>query len=137
MPLQDNSVAILVASLGDPYNEPAFWREAHRVLKPGGVVLFTTPAYEWAEKFRRASNSAPDLAEFKLANGRLVGVRSLVQSEDDQLDMIKDSGLEVVKVAHATVRDLAGVRLSSKLVIDGHGDHLRIVTGYLAKAKFG
>lgn len=135
VPLRDSAVSIVVASLGDPYNELNFWREARRVLKPGGVALFTTPAYEWAEDFRGADNRAIDLAEFELADGRLVGVPSLVRTESDQLDLIRDAGFEAVKVAHATVRDLAGERLSPKLVTDGHRDHERIVTAYFAVAE--
>ncbi|WP_081247273.1 methyltransferase domain-containing protein [Mycobacterium avium] len=135
MPLKDSSVSIVVASLGDPYNDLAFWREARRVLKRNGVVLFTTPAFEWAEGFRGSNGNAVDLAEFELSDGRLVGVPSLVRAENDQLSMIRDSGLDVVKIAHATVHDLAGERLSSKLVTEKRRDHRPIVTAYFAVAE--
>jgi SAM-dependent methyltransferase len=91
------SVALLVASLGDPYNLPEFWREAARVTKPGGVVLFTVPSFQWAARFRTlVSSKSVDEAEFKLRDGRSVSVPSFILPLDEQVRMIENAGLMVV-----------------------------------------
>ena len=71
LPLADSSVQRVVASLGDPYNEPSFWTESKRVLEPDGLVIFTTPSHEWAFAFRRdpSPGSGASRAEFVLRNG--------------------------------------------------------------------
>ena len=53
LPIRSACFGLVVASLGDAYNDPQFWSEVSRVLQPGGVVLFTTPSFEWAVSFRR------------------------------------------------------------------------------------
>ena len=67
LPLRDSNLTVLVASLGDPFNTGEFWREVRRILEPGGVVLFTTPSYEWSSAFRRGTDA--NSAEFA-ARGR-------------------------------------------------------------------
>ena len=67
LPVASRSARLIVASLGDPYNTPAFWKEARRVLEPNGCVIFTTPAHQWAARFRRISGEPADSAEFALA----------------------------------------------------------------------
>jgi len=55
------SFELVVAALGDPYNCVIFWHEVARLLEWGGVCLFTTPAPEWATRFRRPdSQSTPN-----------------------------------------------------------------------------
>jgi len=68
--IQNKSVDAVVASLGDPYNTSAFWRECARVVRPGGRVLFTTPAFAWAHSFREETGMPIMAAEFDLAQER-------------------------------------------------------------------
>lgn len=129
LPLAAESVALLVASLGDPYNGPEFWAEAARVLQPGGVALFTTPSYAWASAFRGTEDEALLLsAEFELA-GRRVRVPSFVYAEPVQVKLITKSGLTVEEMRDVPRSVLARDRLSPKLMV-GRGPAASVVTGY-------
>lgn len=131
LPLVSESVDLLVSSLGDSYNVGALWREVYRVLRPGGMSLFTTPSYDWARSFRRTEN--PDnmmLAEFELSDGRHVAVPSWIYPVRSQVNLIESSGLLVKDLADVAISDLKSGRLSPKLVIE-RGMDASVVTGYV------
>jgi SAM-dependent methyltransferase len=131
IPVLSNSLGLLVSSLGDPYNEPTFWDETKRALRPGGLVFFTTPAYEWAKAFRLQSGQGEiTSAEFELKDGRKVLVPSLIYPIEQQVELIKNSGLEIGEVVQVPRSALESEHLSPKLFID-HGDDVNVVTGYL------
>lgn len=94
--LQEDSLDLLIASLGDPYNNSEFWQEVHRVLKPGGEVIFTTPGYKWASLFRSSLNSL-NTAEFTIAGGALVQLPSLVYESSQQTHLIESACLKLVE----------------------------------------
>jgi SAM-dependent methyltransferase len=131
IPVASNSLGLVVSSLGDAYNQPTFWEEINRCLRPGGMLFFTTPAYEWAKAFR-SKNGEDDMmaAEFQLKDGRRVFVPSWIYPVEKQVELIKNSGLEIWKVVHVPRSTLESEPLSPKLFV-GHGDKLHIVTGYL------
>jgi SAM-dependent methyltransferase len=129
LPLADGSLNLLVSSLGDPYNTPAFWREASRALRPGGRVLFTTPSHEWATSYRAGQAQEATTAEFVLSDGRTVLVPSWVYSTAEQVRLIKCNDLAVVEIVHVSRSSLVAKRLSPKLLV-GNGHDLSIVSGY-------
>jgi SAM-dependent methyltransferase len=92
------SVGAVVASLGDPYNTERFWQESARVLVPQGVVLYTTPAFPWSERFRESAAAGPRLAEFLTAGGTEVYLPSTVLDEAGQRRLIEAAGLTVTAV---------------------------------------
>lgn len=114
--LPSKAFGLLVSSLGDPYNVDDFWFEARRILDVEGVCLFTTPAPEWAEWFRPASQRAD--AEFVLSDGSTINVPSYVPSAEEQVSMIERAGFEVQEVQSYFARDIAGP-VSPKLVPPG------------------
>jgi Methyltransferase domain len=100
LPFTSSSVALLISSLGDPYNVPAFWHEVSRCLVRGGFCLFTFPSQSWARSFRLASkNERPDSAYFELKGGRSAYVPSFVYSTTRQKQMIECAGLEVLDIS--------------------------------------
>lgn len=130
VPLAAHTVVLLVASLGDPYNGPAFWAEAARILRPGGIALFTTPSYAWASAFRGTHDDALLLsAEFELAGGGPVRVPSFVYPEPAQAKLIAQSGLTVEEVRDVPISALARDRLSPKLMVSAD-PAASVVTGY-------
>jgi SAM-dependent methyltransferase len=121
--LPSESFDVVVSSLGDPYNTPLFWGEAARVLRVGGHVLFTTPSFDWALKFRGATHAA----EFVTSDGSEILVPSYVVPDHEQSQMIQAAGL--VLVEGQTVED-TGLRVTQRSPRLRPG---RIVSGYLAE----
>lgn len=104
LPFEDGSVDVVVASLGDPYNCRAFWRETARVLRTGGSVLFTTPALEWSSRFRNPE--LRDTAEFLRKDGTVLLMPSNILSEENQATMFEEAGLRLEEIATFSVADL-------------------------------
>lgn len=131
LPFRNSQFSILVASLGDPYNDQAFWFETARVLRPGGHCLFTTPAYDWAESFRHkidAERSA--VAEFQTRSGRSVAVPSLIPHPDQQNEMVQRGGLKIVERTSIPIEQLKSTVLSPKLCAATRGLSGSVVDGY-------
>ena len=131
LPFGENTMELMIASLGDPYNTPTFWYEVARVLVPGGTVLFTTPAIAWSSAFRD-DGGAHAYAEFELRDGRKISVPSFIHTEDQQASLMASCGLDVEDVVPVTVDMLDPTQLSPKLNCVGNG---AVVTGYPATAR--
>jgi hypothetical protein len=85
---------IVVASLGDPYNDSAFWEACFATLNFGGECYFTTPSYEWASQFREnAPTERKDHAMFMRKDGSIHYVPSLIYSQQSQVELINSTGL--------------------------------------------
>ena len=131
LPVGDGEVGLLVSSLGDPYNEPAFWDEARRVLSPGGRVFFTTPSHEWATAFRAGAAGAEAMAAaFDLSDGRKLLVPSWIYTDGGQRSLVEGHGLSVEEVVDVRLSELKSGKISPKLVLEVHEDPV-VVTGYL------
>jgi SAM-dependent methyltransferase len=128
LPVSDSSLALLVASLADPYDDDSLWREVARVLAPGGRCVLTTPSATWAHRFR-AQGPRLDAAEFELGDGTSVYLPSLVRSPSEERLMIERHGLAVVEEAAASLGDLEGP-ISKKLLVLVPGD--AVVNGFVA-----
>lgn len=130
IPLNSASIDVALASLGDPYNISGFWRELHRILRPGGYALFTTPSFEWASAFR--GQAAAAIAEFELADGRALSLPSYVYEPSVQVGLISESGLLVDSVIQVAVSALKTPHLSPKLalLLDTNGS---VVTGFVCR----
>jgi SAM-dependent methyltransferase len=128
LPVQSNSVDVIVSSLGDPYNTPAFWTEAYRCLRADGHVFFTTPAFEWASSYRSLHRYPQRESEFLLASGVEVTLPSVILSEERQLALFQANGLQVVTILQFDASQLVG-QVSPKLLRDG-GANGTIVVGY-------
>lgn len=132
LPFENDAIDLGVASLGDPYNEAAFWAEISRVLAPGGSLLFTTPSYEWASLYRRVNgaDSVPSTAEFTLLNGSFVRAPSMILAADSQISLIDDTkNLKVSDTKAYTFSQLPQRNISPKLLVTMDAD-LPVVTGY-------
>jgi len=133
LPIGSNSLGLLVSSLGDPYNEPRFWKEVCRTLRSGGSMFFTTPAYDWAVAFR--SQQADDrfhFAEFALSDGRHLWMRSRIYPVKEQIQLIECAGLTIKEFIEVPVNILNSTHLSAKLMVE-RGLSASIVTGYLVQ----
>jgi hypothetical protein len=102
----DGAYDILVAGLADPFNTPAFWAEAGRVLAVGGRALFTTPSFEWSTRYRDAAGDEAQTAEFVLTDGHRIGLPSLVTPFEAQMAMCEAAGFAVVAFESLGAHDL-------------------------------
>lgn len=94
--LPDDSVDILISSLGDPYNVSEFWIEASRVLRSRGLVVFTTPSFDWSTRYRPSAKDPAHSALFLVSSGDFVETPSFIFSEEEQRRIIADAHLKVV-----------------------------------------
>jgi SAM-dependent methyltransferase len=125
LPFTPNSFDIVVSPLGDPYNTIQFWKEAKRVLKKNGHVLFTIPSFEWAQQFRNSDNHA----EFQVCSGGLLAVASYVLSAENQCALISNAGLSPIRISHMADSQLKATPRSPKLRPGS------VVSGYLARKE--
>jgi SAM-dependent methyltransferase len=123
LPFASDRFDLVVSSLGDPYNTSEFWQEARRVLRPGGYILFTSPAADWAERFR----SGIRRAEFTTADGRVVSVPSYVEPDDAEKRLIESCQLDLVEAQTFDDSQLRRTARSRKLRAGV------VVTGYLVQ----
>ena len=130
LPLRDRSQCLVVASLGDPYDDDGFWHEVSRVLVPGGHCVLTTPSWEWGERFRK--HHQPCTAQFTLADGRMVGVPSCLRPPRAEYALIGRHGLSVVAEGAVAVEHISSP-LSPKLDIMAIGEP--VVRGFLARSE--
>jgi SAM-dependent methyltransferase len=128
--LPRGSFGLIVSALGDPYNCPAFWQEVARLLEPGGLCLFTTPAWEWASRFRAPHEQS--YAAFEIAGGNTVLVPSKILPLDQQARMVADAGLLIVDAVGLTPECLSGT-CSPKLLVTPETMRLPIVRGFTAQ----
>jgi SAM-dependent methyltransferase len=130
LPFRPAEASLVVASLGDAFNNEMFWTEVARCLSPSGVCIFTTPSYEWAYAFRSSSERERDgFAFFELRDGRAIYVPSMIRPPAEQAGMITRSGLTLIET----------MTINSDLVPPPHSNKISlgssIVTGYLAIRK--
>jgi SAM-dependent methyltransferase len=131
LPFRDAAFDVVVASLGDPYNEPAYWSEMRRVLHHHGLVLYTTPTFGWSHQFRGSSSAEKTSAEFALRDGRTVRVPSHILSEADQRRLIESAGLTVASVESVGPDEIPSFDQAPKLA----GAAGAIVTLYTAARR--
>lgn len=105
IPVPDESLDLVVASLADPYDDDSLWEEVFRVLTPRGSCVITVPSATWAHRFR--TDDTPDnAAEFELADQSKVYVPSLVRSREEERVLIENQGLHVIREMSAPLKVL-------------------------------
>lgn len=122
--LSSESFDLIVSSLGDPYNTQDFWNEVFRLLKPGAICLFTTPAPEWALRFRKADHRTE--AEFVRSDGGLVNVPSFVPEPQEQALLFSNARLKVEESRDFDLSILSGP-ISPKLKIQNDWELSQVV----------
>ena len=99
--IRPGAVDAIVASLGSPFNTGSFWRETRRVARPGAVVAFTAPSYEWAMRDRAVSaeeSAATSRATWSGARGHDELFTSVVMPDDEQIALAGSAGLRTLSV---------------------------------------
>lgn len=115
--LANSSQALVVSSLGDPYDDEAFLDEVRRLLMGGGHFLITTPSEAWASTFREHANHRD--AEFVLRNGISHYVPSITWDPGEYISMVEARGFGLREFKAFQASDVDGP-LSPKLRVDGY-----------------
>lgn len=111
LPFSDNSLACIVSSLFDPYNDKNFGIEIERCLEPGGEAFLTTPSFDWASQYR--AENAFDSATFTLRDGREIDLPSSILPIGQQQSEFQKCGLIVQAIAlHYAVEEPRSPKLS-------------------------
>jgi len=126
----DSCADLILAGLGDPYNDAGFWKEAARKLKSTGLCIFTTPSYEWALTYRTVERSLPDTARFVRSDRKVINLPSFIFSAAQQSEIIEASGLIVTRIESVLLSELNAIEAPKLGVVD---KHVPVVTGYLVK----
>lgn len=122
---------LIVAILADPYNSSGMWESIKSIIAENGLVLFTTPSYEWAQMFRKDQQSELyEVAEFRTQEGKTLYVRSVVLNEENQVILCNQSGFKVSSISRLTVNSIVDQTLSPKLR-SAQDQDIPVVTGYV------
>ena len=127
----DSSVSLIVSSLGDPYNVPPFWEEATRVLRPGGIMIFTMPSFEWSSRFRKEEpNRTQCFADFLLRDGRHISVPSFIRDLPSQIRLMQSTGLVVRNFTSLGIDSLPATAVVSPKAMVFERDESSLVWGF-------
>jgi len=128
LPLDDASIDVATAFMGDPFNTPETWRELARVIRPGGLALLTMPSFEWANTFRSTSLGERIGAALFVVEARdEIHLPSHVMSRPEQEKMVQSTGFTPVAYRNVRTTELKGP-LSAKLEASAH-----TAEGYLVR----
>ncbi|MCW5658870.1 MAG: class I SAM-dependent methyltransferase [Burkholderiaceae bacterium] len=117
LPFDDESFDLAIASLADPYNQPAAWKSIAKVLAPSGRVIATMPSHDWAARYRLTAGDDPDTATFVLRDGSVARLPSYVPELSEQIAMMKQASLLVSRFESLGASKLEGEVLSPKLSV--------------------
>jgi hypothetical protein len=125
-----SNIDYVLSSLGDPYNVNGFWKSSYEALAIGGYCIFTTPSYEWAQKFRKEYQKKDNMhAHFLLKNGLEVRVPSFIYEERLQIEIANSAGFTFEKTQQVNLSQIHK-KISPKLLM-GSSENYPILTGYL------
>jgi SAM-dependent methyltransferase len=92
LPFPDGAFATVVAFLCDPYLGLNFLSEARRVLREDGLLLGTTPSYEWGVTLRRELGIDAMTTRFVLQDGRCLSAPSAIYPANQLHEMLRQVG---------------------------------------------
>lgn len=92
LPFGDESFDGVFGSLADPYNQPPFYKEAWRVLRTGGRLLFSVPDVRWVRFNQHREAVSEPVAILRLSDGSSVTLPSHVYEVEEQINLVRAAG---------------------------------------------
>lgn len=108
LPFESNAFSLACSSLADPFLNSKSLREVRRVLRKGGVFLFSIPTNLWAKALRAVVGLPNVTTTFKISSGEEVLTISLTYSENGLRGLLSQSGFEITDFQTAYGKDLNG-----------------------------
>ena len=99
LPFSDADFSCVAAFLCDPFLGLNFLAEARRVLRPGGILLGTTPSDQWGLALRKSLGIDPMMTRFVLRTGETIRVPSALFSVDELREMLSVAGFDPSGIA--------------------------------------
>jgi len=96
LPFADETFSAIFGSLCEGAWYPLVLCELHRVLKPGGRIIVSLPAEEWASATRKSDSLMH--TTFSLADRREIKVYSLVRSPEAGSELLAHCGYKEVTI---------------------------------------
>ena len=97
LPFLGEEFACVTAFLCDPFLGLEFLAESHRVLKRGGILIATTPAYEWGAPLRNVLGISTNTTRFITKRGIIV-VPSVIVPHLQLREMLRRVGFDETKI---------------------------------------
>jgi SAM-dependent methyltransferase len=104
LPFPNEDFAAVIGFLCDPFLGLNFLSEAFRILRPGGLLIGTTPAYTWGRTLRDTLNLDSMATRFALLDGRTVEVPSAIYPEVQLRKMLRTAGFREDRTSLSTHR---------------------------------
>jgi SAM-dependent methyltransferase len=108
VPLHSQQFSAVVGFLVDPFMGLNFLREAYRLLRPGGKLFLTTPAYAWGVALRGQENPRASEARFVSRQYETVCVPSVLYPDGRLRTMLDHSGFGAPSILHSPLPANAG-----------------------------
>jgi len=130
--IQSGSIDCIISSLGDPYNDDRFWLTCYNALRLSGFIIYTTPAFGWASKFRNADSHSKFAAEFVTMLGQKIDMPSFIYNQTEQIKMIQKVGFSVTSFGSINLHEISHQNISPKLNVL-NDPYLPIIDWYICK----
>ena len=102
LPLPDAICEGVYSILGDPYALPQYFREAHRILKTHGRLLYIGPTYVWGRTLRVELGIDVNLTEFKTRDGDVIQAPSFLYEPKEMEQLLVSAGFS--RIFHNELR---------------------------------
>jgi SAM-dependent methyltransferase len=102
-PFVSEQFSIVCAFLYDAFSGEEVLTEVHRVLVSGGTFVGTLPESRWGHTLRHELGLAPDETRFRLRDGRIATVSSLLWDDDQVAAHAKAAGFREIHIEHARI----------------------------------
>jgi len=117
MPFMDNSFDLVVSFLCDPFLGMEFLSEAFRVLKKDGILLFTTPAYNWGKALRDKIGLEINETRFITKDEKTVKVPSILIKSSQVIEMLDYLGFENHSIKFIEIKLNENIKTISKDIL--------------------
>ncbi|MGA1839687.1 MAG: class I SAM-dependent methyltransferase [bacterium] len=122
VPLFDQQFSAVIGFLVDSFIGLNFLKEVYRLLKPGGLLLATTPTPEWGHPLRVDLEFEVSFARFITKKEETVIVASTLNSDKKLNKMLQQCGFEGISVtSHCLPENAKTISPDIKKVADKKG----------------